>query len=555
MGIFRVRVQRNGQIIQVGNWEIPTFEQNNISYSNINDYYESDHYAVGALAVSNIVSSFRQKMPIKLEKLSAGFKGFCMTGYDTTSAYTNYLVPSGITNITPITNALVGDKYIFDNGNYIEVTAVNNNWIVTVKYCLSNGNIAFSNVDFSANYTTGIVLPATIPWWTGNPNDVRLVRFNIGGSQNVYPQMLGNCNKIYSTPISVDYAIEFFTSIKPRDPNDPYADINNSEPSGNPDPSGVPENDSISIPSVPSVSVSDTGFITLFNPTLAQIKNLASYMWSSFFDVATFKKLFADPMDCILGLNLLPVPIPNGGVADVTVGNVSTGVSMTLAQTQWIEFDCGSLNIGTPYDNYLDYSPYTKYSIYLPYIGTVDLSADDCVGKTLSLKYHVDVLSCSCVAYLKCGDSVLYQFTGSCGYSIPITSENFRQMISNIVSIAGTVAGAVVTGGMSAPLAVGAMVNTANNVMNSKPSVHRSGSIGSSAGLMGIQRPYLILEFPNPCKPEQQYKYMGYPSFVTKAVGDLSGYTEFDTVILDKVVCDEDEKTLIYEILTGGVFL
>jgi hypothetical protein len=212
----------------------------------------------------------------------------------------------------------------------------------------------------------------------------------------------------------------------------------------------------------------------------------------------------------------------------------------------------------------------------------VELSIDDVMGRILTLKYHVDVLSCACIAFLKCGPDVLYQFTGSCGYSIPVTGDNFRQMISNIVSLAATIGGAVISGGAAAPVVTGAMTakqaakaaakaaamkqaqasatvgaaeSAAQSVMGSKPDVHRSGAIGSSAGLMGIQKPFLIMELPRACKPEKQYHYLGYPGFITETVGNLTGYAEFESIILDGIPCTEDERDQIAALCAGGIYL
>ena len=98
--------------------------------------------------------------------------------------------------------------------------------------------------------------------------------------------------------------------------------------------------DDIDFPSLPSLSAVDTGFITIFNPTIGQLKNLANYLWGDAFDLSTWKKIFADPMDAILGMSIVPVAVPNGSVSEVTVGNIGTGVSMTKAGAQYVEIDC-----------------------------------------------------------------------------------------------------------------------------------------------------------------------------------------------------------------------
>lgn len=457
----------------------------------------------------------------------------------------------------------VGDKFIINKeGSYWKVAGKSINGVgyesyVTLEGYTPNDVKAYNGIQLRLTRYNDDFLFSGFPWIAKKDNITdytvqvpRLAAWNTTVSFVI---------ETFAAPVSQALGAAFWAGTEPADTDDPYLDIEDSEPSGPAEGVGYPEDELVPIPDLPSVSVTDTGFVTLFNPTLTQVKNLATYMWAGLFDLNTFKKLFADPMDCILGFNMLPVAIPNGGSAEVVVGNISTGVSMTKAAGQWVELDCGSLDIDKPFGNYLDYSPYMKYSIYLPYIGTVDLSADDIMGHTIHLVYHVDVLSCACVAYLEVDGRVMYQWTGSCGYSIPVTGNDFHQMISNIVSIAATLGGALVSGGMTAPMAAAAAAAGAatatNNVLNSKPDVHRSGSIGSSAGMMGMQKPYLIQQGPRICKPQKQYHYLGYPAFVTVTLGSVSGYQEFSNVILDGIPCTEEERDMIAAACAGGIYL
>ena len=443
-----------------------------------------------------------------------------------------------------------------DRRIYIEPTTATNPGICRFRFVKNNTEHA--NVSVIMGNT------CTIPWIEPllNDNDhlyTYTVTLTVGGDGTGRVDRPGATvsNKMnWPLQISGTYnnLSTFFTGLEPIDEDDPYQDIPDSTPSGPAEGSGIPSSDPVDFPALPTFSVTDTGFVTLFNPTMAQVKNLADYMWNGLFDVNTFKKIFADPMDCILGFNMVPVAVPSGSAANINIGNIVTSVTMNIATSQWVELDCGSINIGLPYGSYLDFSPYTKFSIYLPYIGTFDLSTDDVAGNTLSLKYHVDTLSCSCVAYLKCGDHVLYQWTGACGYSIPVTQNDFSRMIMSIISIAAAGVGGAVTGGAGAAI-MNAGASAAKNVMNLKPDVHRSGAIGSGAGLMGGQTPYLIIEIPNACKPKKQYHYTGYPGFITTTVGDLTGYAEFENVILDGVACTEEERSIIDGLLKGGVYI
>lgn len=315
----------------------------------------------------------------------------------------------------------------------------------------------------------------------------------------------------------------------------------------------------VDIPGLPTTSAADTGFITLFNPSLTELRSLASYMWSSLFDVAGWQKLFADPMDAILGLSIVPVSVPAGASKEVKVGNIGTGINMTTAASQYVEVDCGSLNVEEYWGAYLDYAPYTKAELYLPYCGVHPIQIDDIMGRTVAIKYHVDVLSGSCVAFVKCGNTVLYTFAGQCSSSIPINANNWTNVVNGALSIAGSIGTMVATGGLSAPISAGTAVAAgaalASTAMTMKPQVERSGSMGGTAGMMGIQTPYLILTRPRQALPEDQNTYTGYPSYITSTLGDLTGWTTVSEIHLEGVPCTEGEAEEIVNILKSGVIL
>lgn len=310
--------------------------------------------------------------------------------------------------------------------------------------------------------------------------------------------------------------------------------------------------DDIDIPGLPTLSATDAGFITLFNPSVSQMRDLATYMWSNpLFDLDAWKKIFADPMDAILGLSIVPVAVPNGGSKVVTVGNIPTGVSMTVAASQYVEVDCGTLNVNEYWGAYLDYDPYTKAEIYLPYCGTHPMAVDDIMGKAVTVKYHIDILSGACTAFVKCGGSVLYEFIGQCSSSIPITGDNWTNVINGVISIAGSIGTMVATGGASAPMAVTNIAATMVNTM--KPSVEKSGAMGGTGGMLAVQTPYIILTRPRQALPTNQNSFLGYPSFITENLASLSGYTEVEKIHLNNIPATEAELIEIDRLLHEGV--
>lgn len=309
--------------------------------------------------------------------------------------------------------------------------------------------------------------------------------------------------------------------------------------------------DDIDFPSVPTLSAVNAGFITLYTPTLAQLNSLASYLWSSSFDLDTFKKLFADPMDVIIGLSIVPVVVPTSGSKTVQVGFVSTGVTMNLASSQYITVDCGTLTPAEYWGSALDYSPYTKFSIHLPYIGTRELNTDDVMGKAIQVVYNIDILSGACTAMIKCGGSVLYEFSGACATSIPVTGQNWTRLITSCIQLAGAGIAVAATGGSAA----GLLPSTANAVSAMKPNIQRTGAVSGSAGILGVQQPYLIWELPRQSLAKNYNKFVGYPSNITALLSTLTGYTQIESVHLENISATQTELAEIETLLKEGVII
>lgn len=325
--------------------------------------------------------------------------------------------------------------------------------------------------------------------------------------------------------------------------------------------------DEIDIPNLPNLSAVDTGFIGLFTPSLTQLKNLANYMWSDLFSTDSFKKLFADPMDCILGLSIVPVSVPHSTSGAVTVGNISTGIIMNIASSQYVSVDCGTLNINEYWGSFLDYAPHTKAQIYLPYIGVRQIDTDEIMGKAVRIVYHVDILTGACICFITSGGSVLYTFEGACASSIPITGNNFTEMINTIVSIAGAAVATAATGGAAAPAVAASTastatkvtsqlaLSTASNLSNMKPTIEHSGSVAGAGGLLAIQKPYLIAHRPNQCLPENQNTFSGYPSYITSTIGAQSGFTQIEYINMSGLNATEAEVEEIESKLKSGVII
>ena len=460
------------------------------------------------------------------------------------------------------------DDTEWTSSRYLKIVFSDGRYLKSMISLSASGDAKFKSYDAEGNVTGSNVLCGTPTNFGSNTHNsyFQIVVSNISGDEfpssgemyayeaTASPNFVGR-NRVHQTLNEKNATYKFFHDLEPFTPAppDPFAPGGNSEPGGGTgDFDGT--SDPVDFPNLPTLSAADAGFITLFNPSITQLKALATYMWSnSLFDLNTWKKIFADPMDAILGLTVVPINVPSGGTGVVTVGNIPTDINMTYAATQYVEVDCGSLNVNEYWGAYLDYSPFTKAEIYLPYIGTHALNTDDIMNKTIHVKYHIDILSGACAAYVKCGDSVLYTFIGQCASSIPITGSDMTNVINGVLSAAASIGSMIATGGATAPLAVPALANTAVNSM--KPDVEKSGSMSGTGGMLGLQTPYLILTRPRQCVPESQSAFMGYPSFISSEIGSLSGYTEVEQVHLDGVPATDMEISEIESLLKSGVIL
>lgn len=334
---------------------------------------------------------------------------------------------------------------------------------------------------------------------------------------------------------------------------DPYSGAGESEP-GAEDATFDFDSTAIDFGNPPTVTAA--GMVELFIPSTSDLASLAQYLWAGSFDPDNFKKLFADPMDAIIGLQIVPVTATQIGTAPDTlyVGNISTGLSMPKASRQYVPVDCGSLSIPRRLGSYLDYSPHTEMQLYLPYIGFVDISPDDCMGGSVSVKYMVDIIGGTCVAQVKCNNHVLYEYAAACSCQVPVSAGQYQNIVLGAVRGAiGLTSG--VLGAAGGGLFSGLSEAADAALSMTKPKIQRSGGFGGSSGLMGHQTPYIIYTVPRLIVPGRQNNFIGYPSYITRTLGDLTGYTQIDSIHLSGIPASQSEQAEIEQLLQEGVYL
>jgi hypothetical protein len=327
---------------------------------------------------------------------------------------------------------------------------------------------------------------------------------------------------------------------------------------------------------LPTLSASDVGFCTLYEMTPGDVKSLASYLWG-LGSLAGFLPIFSDPMDCILSLGIVPVDPATSGRDLIKVGNLTTTVYGDKITDQFGRLDCGSLELsGQKFTkSFMDYSPYTKAELFLPYIGTVSLDIDEIMdASALHLQYQFDLLSGACIAELKVTktykykdanhvhENVLYRYSGNILSNVPITGANYTQMYQAIVSaVAVGIGGAA--GAESAKTAAAAE-NAGNQAALSgvaatsgmKPGIRRAGNASANCGYLGGQKPELILSLPRLAHlGDAQGHEVGFPRYGEYTLSELSGYTKIMQAHLKNIKCTDAERDQIQSVLNDGCVL
>ena len=329
-------------------------------------------------------------------------------------------------------------------------------------------------------------------------------------------------------------------------------DINDPEQDpSDPDDDPIGETPDVFIPINP---ISESGFVSLYNPSGFELRQLSQYLWSDNF-INNIKKLFQDPMDAIIGLHMIFGTPTTGGKTNIKVGFVDTGVSANKITAQYFTIDCGTVNVREYFKDARDYD-FCNISIYLPFVGIQKLNSKDLMDASVRVLATVDVVTGALLYEIdvtkKGLKQCLYTFSGNCAVQLPISAGSYSSAIANLIGIGAGIAGTVATGGALAPALISGIGSAA---VNSHVDVQTSNSIGSNAGAMGIKKPYLIINRLSSYNANAYQKTQGYPSNKTAKIGSLKGVAKIKECHLEGIPATDEELEEIYTLLKQGVIL
>lgn len=129
-----------------------------------------------------------------------------------------------------------------------------------------------------------------------------------------------------------------------------------------------------------------------------------------------------------LGTGKIALDLGSGGVGNVGIMGQYTGL-----------IDAGSAYIPQHYEDFRDLEDVT-ISVYLPYIGNIQLNPAEVTGCTIAAEYAVDLTSGSCVAYLllsgRWGYYPIGVYSGTIGADIPLSASQGNRLFMRELSMA-----------------------------------------------------------------------------------------------------------------------
>lgn len=339
--------------------------------------------------------------------------------------------------------------------------------------------------------------------------------------------------------------------------------------------------DIIPVPNMPIIGVSNVGFVNVYNTTQGALQNLGADIFPDFEEIpdvepdtdtltmlangfqylgkniTTLLKSYINSnlINYIIDCHCLPVTPTTGGSENIKIGFKEFQQTAMRVTSDYVDFDCGTLNLKEYYGNFIDYVG-TRASLYLPFIGFVPIKNEYFQNGALTVKYRFNIIDGSFMCFVLATSSksnlkntVIGTYSGNACVHIPITGVNYSNMVSGVVS---GVSGAVV-GGMSGN--VGMAVGSALSTLSCKPEMQSSNSYNATSSFLGIRYPYLLIEREVSNFSELYPSEYGVPLNVTKSISELTGYVEMDENIHIELNCMNEEKEMLKELLTNGIII
>lgn len=344
--------------------------------------------------------------------------------------------------------------------------------------------------------------------------------------------------------------------------------------------------DTIGVPTMPTIGVSSIGFVNVYNPSTGALASLGEDLFPDFTPINPYSPTGDTVIDAItdvaealaniaqnipnaiemfnnsqlinyiIDCHIIPVTPTSSGSQAIKIGYRTMSQAAPKVTSDYVDCDCGSLNIGEYYRNFIDYGPYTQAKLFLPFIGFVPIEPELFQSGVLKVVYRFNVIDGSFMAFVlstssksRLSNTVIGQWGGNACVHIPITGVNYSNMVSGIAAGASAVVAEIGKGSLLG--AADAALNTAA----AAPALQSSNGYNATTSFLSVRTPYLVIERSVSHYSKDYGHEQGYPSEITADWSKLSGYTESDAIHLKGLGATEEETKEIASLLAAGVIL
>lgn len=130
-----------------------------------------------------------------------------------------------------------------------------------------------------------------------------------------------------------------------------------------------------------------------------------------------------NPIDCIVSLQRYPLEVPkSASPVKIKLGKAETNVSAYLMEKAAYFYLFQGKTIAPKFaDSFLDYEPYTKMELYVPFCGTIQLNPADIIDRDLNVQLVVDFTTGTATGFVMSDDLVIETVNGNIAIDIPVT--------------------------------------------------------------------------------------------------------------------------------------
>lgn len=267
-------------------------------------------------------------------------------------------------------------------------------------------------------------------------------------------------------------------------------------------------------------------------------------------------------LSSVISFHYIPYAFTLGTARQVKVGSQTLETLGYYTSDRFIQFTEGTITLPHTYQNYLDYPPYTRCVIHLPFIGEAEIDHTPFINtpsRNIKIVHSIDIVTGDLVTFLcDSNNNVYYTFKGNCALHMPLSSADYSRNVSGIMQAiagAGTVIGGavmenigMVAGGLSA-LGTG----IAQATLPAKTTI--TGGLSSSLGYMGSLTTYVTYTEPDFDSSIQGYHVLGKPYYKYRSLTNATGFTKIGEINLTGIPCQKNELDEIEALLKSGVIL